>query len=185
MSPHVDRYRPLVSLALSFTILGATAAELRQTPSAFAGTSPTVHAAQADPAAPQAEPQLSPHPVLSRPRLWQLEESEIKNMGNGSFDAGLNEVGRLGYQLFIVTSELESGRVGFHLFTVPRWNLPMPAPTYEFKRIDRESIDKLGNGKLTDGFKVLEGEGWNLSTVTTIKNGAIGWYYFEREIRNP
>lgn len=176
---------PLVSLMLSLTMIGVVAAEREQVTPVPSSTRQEASATEPIPVPREGGPQLSASPLASRPRLLQLEESEIRAMGNGSFDTGLNEVGRLGYRLFLVTSELETGKVGFHLFTFPRWNIPGPPPTYQFRRIDRQSIDQLGNGKLAEGFKVLEREDWNLAAVTSIKNGAIGWYYFERELRNP
>lgn len=183
MRKQFDCYRSVVSLMLAATMIGATAAEPRESSANPANADQQDSANQ--PSATPLGPQLSPNPLASHPRLLQLEEAEIRAIGNGSFDSGLNEVGRRGYRLFMVTSELESGTVGFHLFTFPRWNLPGPPPTYQFKRIDRQSIDQLGNGKLADGLSALEREDWNLAAVTTIKNGAIGWYYFEREVRGP
>jgi hypothetical protein len=114
---------------------------------------------------------------------WQhvrLDEPELKELGKGSVEAGMNKLGDAGCTLMLVTSQIETGTAGFHYFKRPPWNKPTPRPQYEFKRIAVHDIMELGQGKFAPGMQAVEREGWELVAVTTAKNGAVGFHYFMR-----
>jgi hypothetical protein len=112
----------------------------------------------------------------------RLDEPEIARIGGGSFEKGLNLIGGGGFKLFTVTTANEQGGPGWHIFKRPAWNAPGPRPRFEYKRIDTVSIETLGNGNFAEGMKKVEQEHWELVALTTIKNGGIGWFYFEKPV---
>jgi hypothetical protein len=79
-----------------------------------------------------------------------------------------------------VTTAGDEGKVGWHIFKRPAWNLPVARPRYEFKRIDSTGIEKLGDGTFKAGMRKVEQERWELVAFTSDKSGQVGWYYFER-----
>jgi hypothetical protein len=119
---------------------------------------------------------------------WQhvrFDEPELKELGKGSVEAGMNRLGDAGCMLFIVTCQTETGTPGFHYFKRPPWNKPAPRPRFEFKRIDTRGLVELGQGKFAPGMQAVEREGWELVAVTTNKDGAVGFHYFMRPKPQP
>ncbi len=92
----------------------------------------------------------------------------------------MNKLGDSGYELFIVTSVLESGAAGFQYFRRPPWNKSSERPRLEHRRLDTDGITKLGEGSFGDGLTKVENEGWRLIAVTTDMKGAVGFHYFMR-----
>lgn len=133
------------------------------------------------PAAPtQPDLWLDPSFPSSNTEHWRVDEAEIAKLGDGSFDNGLNIVGKAGFRLFAVTAAGEEGKAGWHIFKRQAWNLPVARPRFEFKRIDSTGIDKLGEGTFKAGMRKVEQERWELVAITSDKTGQVGWYYFER-----
>lgn len=140
------------------------------------------------------EPKFKKPPAAAAPTepaavtYWQhvrLDEPELKELGKGSVEAGMNKLGDAGCTLMLVTSQTETGTAGFHYFKRPPWNKPTPRPKYEFKRIAVHDIMELGQGKFATGMQAVEREGWELVAVTTSKNGAVGFHYFMRPKQQP
>ena len=74
---------------------------------------------------------------------WQhvrYDEPELKELGKGSVEAGMNRLGEAGCTLFIVTCQTETGTPGFHYFKRAPWNKPTPRPQYEFNASTRAAL---------------------------------------------
>jgi hypothetical protein len=118
---------------------------------------------------------------------WQYarkDENGLMKIGNGSLEGGLNVLGEMGYELFIVTTSSDKGAAGYHYFRRSPWQRPMGnRPRLEYKRIDSASLEELGSGSFDDGLTKLEKEHWQLIAVTTVKGGGVGYHYFMRPKR--
>ncbi len=115
---------------------------------------------------------------------WQYvrkDEAELAGFGGGSFEKGMNLMGDAGYELFIVTSTLDSGKAGYHFFRRPPCCPPgMQRPKIEYRRIDTGDIIKEGGGTFQDGLNKIDTDRWELITVTSTAQGAVGYHYFRR-----
>lgn len=106
---------------------------------------------------------------------WQhvrMDSSELRALGNGSVEAGLNALGAQGYELFLVTSNAETAAAGFHYLKRPPWNRPMPRPKVQYRVVDPVQF--------RDGLTEIEKENWELVAVTSTKNGGVLTHYFRR-----
>ncbi|MBI1903666.1 MAG: hypothetical protein HYS13_21395 [Planctomycetia bacterium] len=112
-------------------------------------------------------------------RQIRFDESQLKELGGGSGEAGLNKLGEQGYQLQLVTSVLETAAAGYHYFRrAPQFEGKQPQ--FEFKRLDAVAVTELGNKSFNDGLAKLEVEGWDLIAVTVNAAGGVGYHYFQR-----
>ncbi|MCU0573433.1 MAG: hypothetical protein MUC41_10605 [Syntrophobacteraceae bacterium] len=115
---------------------------------------------------------------------WQYvrkDEGELVSMGGGSVEKGMNLLGDMGYELFIVTSAIDSGKAGYHFFRRPPCCPPgMQRPRIEYRRADSGEITKEGNGSYQDGLNKIDTSRWELVTVTSTAQGAVGFHYFMR-----
>lgn len=115
---------------------------------------------------------------------WQYvrkDEAELTNMGGGSVERGMNLLGDMGYELFIVTSSMDSGKAGYHFFRRPPCCPPgMQRPKTEYRRADTGEIMKEGNGSYQDGLNKIDTNLWELIAVTSTAQGAVGFHYFKR-----
>jgi len=143
-------------------------------------------------AVPPSSPSMPPTPNWLDPAFptsgtehLRLDETEIAKYGDGSFDKGLNALGAAGFRIFGVTSAGDQGKSGWHIFKRGGWNLPVPRPRFEYKRIDSSGIEQLGGGKFAPGMQKIEQEQWELVAYTVDKTGQIGWFYFERPFPLP
>ena len=142
------RTRLAVALAgVTATLVGLSASGLQaqdpktKKPAAGPSTYPAPAAGAAT--APAAGAAAAP----STAAYWQhvrFDEPELKELGKGSVEAGMNRLGDAGCVLFIVTCQAETGTPGFHYFKRPPWNKLTPRPQYEFKRITANDIIELG-----------------------------------------
>lgn len=117
---------------------------------------------------------------------WQhvrMDEMELSKLGGGSVEEGLNALGDEGYELFIVTSVIESGGAGYHFFKRPPWDKPFPRLKLGYKRADTKEITELGGASYKDGLTKMEKEWWELVAVTVKKDGGVGYHYFMRPKR--
>jgi hypothetical protein len=105
----------------------------------------------------------------------------LAKLGGGNAIAGMNKLGDLSYELFIVTTSGNDGAAGWFIFRKFPWNLPIDRPKFEYRQMDGSSIASLANNSFDDGLTRLSREGWQLMAVTNAKAGDIGWYYFMRE----
>lgn len=117
-------------------------------------------------------------------RTWQYvrkDDAELTTMGGGSVEKGLNLLGDNGYELFIVTSAMDSGKAGYHFFRRPPCCPPgMQRPQIEYRRLDTGEIMKGGNGSYQDGLNKIDTDHWELIAVTSTAQGAVGFHYFKR-----
>jgi hypothetical protein len=117
-------------------------------------------------------------------QTWQhvrRDEKELNDLGGGSFEKGMNSLGDMGYELFIVTSVVESGKAGYHFFRRPPCCPPgMQRPRIEYKRMDTGEISGAGNGSYQIGLAKIDADGWELVAVTFTAQGAVGHHYFKR-----
>lgn len=123
-----------------------------------------------------------PPPDSLESYTWQhvvLDEPGLTRRGNGSFEAGMNALGELGYELFLVTCNNENGAAAYHYFKRPPSNRPT-RPHYEYRRLDYGAIVQLGNSDFKEGLNAIEKEKWELIAVTQLKTGAVGFHYFKR-----
>ena len=120
-------------------------------------------------------------PNSSTFKYVRQDVESLKTLGGGDMIQGMNKLGDLGYELFIVTTSSEQGAAGWHFFRLSPWNLPINRPKFEYKQMDDAAITDLGLNSYDEGLAKLEKEGWQLVAITTMKNGGVGWYYFLRE----
>jgi hypothetical protein len=114
---------------------------------------------------------------------WRFVRNDavgLKELGDGDMVAGMNKLGAIGYELFIVTTANDTGAAGWLYFRQSPWNMPMERPKIEYKQVGDEDITKLGDNDYNTGLMRLEGDNWQLIAVTTTKNGGVGWSYFMR-----
>lgn len=105
----------------------------------------------------------------------------LSKLGGGDAIAGMNKLGDLSYELYIVTTVNDQGAPGWFIFRKFPWNLPIDRPKFEYRQLDSGSIATLANNSFDDGLTKLSREGWQLMAITNQKAGGIGWYYFMHE----
>lgn len=110
----------------------------------------------------------------------RLDEETLRKLGGDSIDAGLNKLGTVGFELFVVTSIQETGAAGFHYLKRQPWTAATPRPMFEYKRLDSAQIEKLGGGMFDAGIGSLEKDDWELMALTTNSKGGAGYHYFKR-----
>lgn len=114
-------------------------------------------------------------------RFQRHDPESLKQLGGGDLTAGLNKLGEVGFELFIVTSANDQGAAGWFYLRQPPWITPMPRPSLEYRALDDPQIAQLGKGNYADGLISLENDGWRLVAITLTKGGGSGWTYFMRE----
>jgi hypothetical protein len=112
-------------------------------------------------------------------RQLRFDEAQLRELGGGSAEEGLNKLGAQGYQLQLVTSVLETAHAGYHYFRrAPQ--VDGMQPQFDFKRLGAGDVTDLGNKSFNDGVAKLEAEGWELAAVTVNAAGGVGYHYFQR-----
>lgn len=115
---------------------------------------------------------------------WRFQRHDLESLrqlGGGDLTAGLNKLGEVGFELFIVTSGNDQGAAGWLYLRQSPWTTPMPRPGLEYRVLDDPQITGLGNGNYADGLTSLGRDGWQLVAITVAKGGASGWTFFMRE----
>ncbi len=115
---------------------------------------------------------------------WRFQRHDLESLrqlGGGDLTAGLNKLGEVGFELFIVTSGNDQGAAGWLYLRQSPWTTPMPRPAMEYRVLDDPQITALGNGNYADGLTSLGRDGWQLVAITVAKGGGSGWSFFMRE----
>jgi hypothetical protein len=136
-----------------------------------------------------AEPRQGTTPTDAGPaphwRFLRHDAESLKQLGGGDLVAGMNKLGEVGYELFIVTSASDRGATAWMYFRQSPWVAPMPRPQLEYLQLDDDGIAALGGHNYGDGLAKLENEGWQLVAITTTKDGQAGWTFFMRQKESP
>ncbi|WP_295622591.1 hypothetical protein [uncultured Lamprocystis sp.] len=114
-------------------------------------------------------------------RFLRHDRDSLRQLGGGDMVAGMNTLGEVGYELFIVTTMNDQGADGWLYFRQAPWNRPMPQPPIEYKVIDDQGITDLGQDSFADGLITLANDRWQLAAITTKKGGGTGWHFFYRD----
>ncbi|WP_295436985.1 hypothetical protein [uncultured Thiodictyon sp.] len=112
-------------------------------------------------------------------RFLRHDPDSLARLGGGDMVAGMNKLGEVGFELFIVTTANDQGAAGWLYFRQSPWHRPLPQPSIEYKLIDDQGITDLGPNSFADGLIKLENDGWQLAAITT-RNGGAGWHFFFR-----
>ena len=116
---------------------------------------------------------------------WQhlvRDDLALRSLGGQDAIAGMNVLGALGYELYMVTTSSDEGAAGFHFFRREPWNQPVDRPKFEYNRLSHTDLEGLGGGDFDAGLAAFETDRWQLIQITQTRSGGIGWYYFVRPL---
>ena len=132
-------------------------------------------AAKADPLARFPKvwfPGASAPPTSTDPRSLRMGAGQVIELGGGSEEKGLDDLGERGLQLVCVT--YGQNNATYHMYFRCE-GLPL-----EYRVLSEAQIDQLGGGDFNAGLKVLDDGYYKLRAVTHSPTGAAGWHYFSR-----
>jgi hypothetical protein len=134
------------------------------------------------PAAPQ-HPGTTPTDAGPAPhwRYLRHDPASLMRLGDGDLQAGLNRLGEVGMELFLVTTANPEGAAGWLYFRQAPWTSPLPQPRVEYKVLDDPAITSAGDGDYGSGLNHLARQGWTLVAITTTAGGGVGFSYFLRD----
>ncbi len=111
-------------------------------------------------------------PPSSDPKSLRMTAAQLIQMGGGSEEKGLDELGDRGLELVAITfSDLNSTQ---YLYFREGGML------LEYRVIADADISRLGDGDFNAGLKVLDEGYFKLVAVTHSRDGTPGWHYFMR-----
>ena len=67
---------------------------------------------------------------------WRFQRHDLESLrqlGGGDLTAGLNKLGEVGFELFIVTSGNDQGAAGWLYLRQSPWTTPRPRPAMEYR----------------------------------------------------
>lgn len=114
-------------------------------------------------------------------RYLRHDPASLMRLGDGELQAGLNRLGEVGMELFLVTTANPEGAAGWLYFRQAPWTSPLPQPRLEYQVLDDPAITRAGDGDYGSGLNRLARQGWKLVAITTTAGGGAGFSYFLRE----
>lgn len=115
---------------------------------------------------------------------WQhlvRDDLALRSLGGQDAIAGMNALGALGYELYMVTTSSDEGAAGFHFFRREPWSQPIDRPKFEYARLSHTEMENLGGDNFDRGMASFERDRWRLIAITQTRSGGVGWYYFVRQ----